>query len=181
MTHSHRILSTLLFLSLWSVPCLSEWRGGDISLLPDVERHGGVYYNENGQEQDLPTLLADNGFNTIRIHIFHSPVGKCCGTDEAIELAHRVKAVGMNIILDFHLSDDWANGGNQKIPKAWEGKDIAGLSWEVKQYTKRTLQAFYDESIDPIGVQIGNEVRYMQSADHDSWYTVRHSCRLYCA
>jgi arabinogalactan endo-1,4-beta-galactosidase len=31
----------------------------------------------------------------------------------------RARALGMKVLLDFHYSDDWADGDKQIIPKAW--------------------------------------------------------------
>lgn len=116
------MLSSILLIALSIVPCFSEWRGADISMLPDVEQaqvwanqetKGDNYNFKNrwGQVQDVPDLLRDNNFNIIRIHLFYEPDGICCNTWQAIELAKRVRDVGMDIILDFHFSDDWANPG----------------------------------------------------------------------
>jgi hypothetical protein len=115
--HQRQWLTILLLLSLSIVPCLAEWRGGDVSLLPDVEQaqqrareETGKAYdfkNRDGVVQGVPEILSNNGFNVARVHLFHNPTGKCCDEREAIDLALRMQAVGMDIILDFHFSDDW--------------------------------------------------------------------------
>jgi len=158
MIHNRCILSFLL-LSHWIVPCLSEWRGNDFSMLPDVEAAGGVYYNGKGQEQDAVDIFADSGINMARIHIFNNPTGKCCDTQEALHLAHRLKARGVDIVIDWHFLDTWAGAGMQARPAEWKGLNFDQLTWALRQYTKKTLQQFYDDGIDPVGVQLGNEVR----------------------
>lgn len=112
--HTIRMLTSLLLLALSVVPCFSEWRGGDVSLLPDVEqaqvwarKETGKEYNfqnRYGQVQDVPGIFRDNHFNTVRIHLFHEPTGKCCNESQAIELALRMQDEGNDIILDFHFS-----------------------------------------------------------------------------
>lgn len=114
-------LLRLFTLSLLALPCLSEWRGGDISLLPDVEQaqiwaeekdgQPHKFYDRYGNPDKVENILADNGWNIVRVHLFHTPVGKCCNEAQAIALARRFQNAGMDIILDLHLSDDWGNAG----------------------------------------------------------------------
>ena len=42
-------------------------KGADVSMLSEVERLGGKFYNAAGQQQDALQILKDNGFNYIRL------------------------------------------------------------------------------------------------------------------
>ena len=130
-----------------------------MTLLPDIEAYGGVYRNEQGVQQDAVEIFAEAGFNVVRIHLFVNPTEKCCNTQEALELAKRYHRAGVQIYVAFHYSDTWANPGNQKKPTAWEGKNLQQLTWEIKKYSRDSLKAFYDAGINPVAVQMGNEVR----------------------
>src|SRR5690606_6246091 len=54
----------------------------------------------------------------------YSPAGPdepWCDTEHTIEMAKRVKACGMGLFLDFHMSDLWASIGEQHVPAAGAG------------------------------------------------------------
>ena len=84
--------------------------GVDASMVDKIEELGGVYYNENGQEQDLYQIMAINGVNFFRIRIWNNPMnilgdgygGGDVDTRRAIHMAKRAAAVGMNIMVDYH-------------------------------------------------------------------------------
>ncbi len=88
--------------------------GADISFLPQLESRGMKFY-DNGVEGDAIEILKNHGFNYIRLRIFvkpeneqgYSPGKGFCGLDSTLMMAKRVKAAGMNLLLDFHYSDTW--------------------------------------------------------------------------
>jgi arabinogalactan endo-1,4-beta-galactosidase len=61
------------------------------------------------------------------------------------------------VLLDFHYSDDWADGDNQVIPKAWEGLDQDKLAQALHDFTRDTLAALAADGLTPDMVQVGNE------------------------
>ncbi|MDF4711386.1 glycosyl hydrolase 53 family protein, partial [Vibrio parahaemolyticus] len=48
-------------------------RGMDISMLPEIEKLGGKYY-QNGNEKDLIQILKDSGVNSIRARLWVDPM-----------------------------------------------------------------------------------------------------------
>ena len=48
-------------------------KGADISTLIAQEQSGVKYYNESNQEEDLFTILSENGVNYARIRIWNDP------------------------------------------------------------------------------------------------------------
>jgi len=97
----------LLYLSLWIVPTLSEWRGVDVSFLPLVEAGGGLFRNKFGDVRPLPEILAENHINLARIQLWHTPTRGCCSLEQFVDLAKRLDAVGIDILVNFHFSDTW--------------------------------------------------------------------------
>src|SRR5690606_41080525 len=58
----------------------------------------------------------------------------------------KAKEHGMQVLLDFHYSDIWADPGRQEIPAAWKDiGDIATLTDSVYQYTFRVLSTLRSE------------------------------------
>jgi arabinogalactan endo-1,4-beta-galactosidase len=141
--------------------------GGDVSLTDMVEQHGGVY-RINGKPDDPFRILAANGMNLSRIHLFvdpgnpaYSPSREMGGNfdnlEDALHLAARAHAAGMLIELSLHLSDHWADPQCQSFPHAWLGLDADALVAQVRAYVSQTLRAFAVQATPVDLVAIGNE------------------------
>jgi len=150
-----------------TIKAIDRMIGADISFLPQIEERG-VRFFENGREIDAIKLLADHGFNYIRLRIFvnpenpkgYAPEQGYCGLGHTIKMAQRVKAAGMKLLLDFHYSDFWADPQQQNKPSAWAGLDFETLKDSVRTYTSNVLLALKEQGILPAMVQIGNEINH---------------------
>jgi arabinogalactan endo-1,4-beta-galactosidase len=139
--------------------------GADVSMLKQIEISGGKYY-VNGVEEDCLKVLKDHGVNWIRLRIWNDPTdakgtplgGGNNDLEKTVEIAARAKALGLKVLLDFHYSDWWADPGQQKKPKAWEGFDSEQLQKAVYDYTAGVIQALDKAKAMPDMVEIGNEV-----------------------
>ena len=140
-------------------------KGADVSMIPELERLGGKFY-DNGVEKDCLTILQEKGINWVRVRIWNDPYsygpnGNGGGvTDEkkALEVATRAKALGMKVLVDFHNSDWWADPGKQYPPKAWENHGAKQLAKDVYNYTAKVMKDFNAAGVTPDMVQIGNEL-----------------------
>ncbi len=64
----------------------------------------------------------------------------------------------MGLLVDFHMSDNWADPGKQCVPVAWQGyTNIADLSTALHDYVKSAITALIAGGARPDMVQIGNE------------------------
>ncbi|RYZ99457.1 MAG: hypothetical protein EOP47_16700 [Sphingobacteriaceae bacterium] len=141
--------------------------GADISFLPELEAKG-IKFTNHGIEKDAITILKEHGFNYIRLRIFNNPAqpkgyspGKgFCDLAHTKQMAKRVKAVGMKLLLDFHYSDYWADPQQQYKPAAWEGRDFAALTDSVQAFTTMVMQQLKDQGTTPDMVQVGNEINH---------------------
>lgn len=142
--------------------------GADLSYVNQILDYGGVYKN-NGQVQSPYKIFKDRGTNLVRFRLWHNPAwtqevygaeGKqqynnLADVEKGIRLA---KEQGMQVLLDFHYSDTWADPGKQTVPAAWMNiRDIAVLKDSVFNYTRNTLQRLESQGLMPELVQIGNE------------------------
>jgi len=142
--------------------------GADISFLPELENRGLKFYDTDGTEKDAIKILKDHGLNYIRLRIFNDPArdsgyspGKgFCDLPHTLQMAKRIKAAGMKILLDFHYSDYWADPQKQWMPAAWRGKSISELKQALYDYTKMVVQALKDQGTAPDMVQVGNEINH---------------------
>jgi len=112
--------------------------------------------------------LKDHGFNYIRLRIFDNPArdsgyspGKgFCDLAHTLQMAKRVKAAGLQLLLDFHYSDYWADPGKQFKPASWRGKDFTVLRDSVFVYTRQVMEALKKQGTLPDMVQVGNEINH---------------------
>lgn len=140
--------------------------GVDASMTKVVEDNGGIYFNQKGQEQDVYQILRRSGVNFIRFRLWNNPYNKWDnpyggGTNDLasdIAMAKRAKAANLNVMIDFHYSDFWADPDTQNIPLSWVSYSQKEIPEQIKEYTTKTLQAFKDEGVTVDAVQIGNEI-----------------------
>ena len=140
-------------------------KGMDISTLIELENCGAKYY-DYGKEGDLFDILKSYGTNAVRIRLWNNPYdaqGRPYGagtndTSTMLKLARRAKAHGMDILLDLHYSDFWADPGKQFKPKAWENMDVSQLEQAVYNYTTEIMDICKENSCLPDMVQTGNEL-----------------------
>lgn len=140
--------------------------GADLSYANEME-DCGVTYKENGLTKDVHQIFADNGCNLVRLRLWHSPswydllnAGKRYADFQDVRKSiQRAKAQGMNVLLDFHLSDSWADPSHQVCPSAWLGvvNNLPLLKDSLYQYISKTLLDLNAEGLMPEMVQIGNE------------------------
>lgn len=152
--------------------------GADISMVAEIEKNGGKYYNALGNEDDIFNILKENGVNWIRLRLWNNPVnerdiyangkviskkGELSGggnnnLETDIKLAQRAKKAGMKFLLDFHYSDSWADPSKQKMPNEWKKLDAKELNKAVEKFTKESIEQFISAGAAPDMVQIGNEL-----------------------
>lgn len=139
--------------------------GVDASSVIAEEKSGVVYYDFDGNEQDVFKTLAENGVNTIRVRVWNDPFdengngygGGNNDIETAIEIGKRATQYGMQLLVDFHYSDFWADPGKQMEPKAWQGMEIEEKTEAVYEFTRECLTKLKKAGVKVGMVQIGNE------------------------
>lgn len=140
-------------------------KGMDVSMIMELESYGASYYL-NGKKEDLFCLLKTCGVNMVRLRIWPDPYdeegnpygGGMNDLKTTIEIAKRVVENGMEIMLDFHYSDFWADPSKQVKPKAWKALSGKELETAVYLHTVDTLKALRNQKLIPAMVQVGNEI-----------------------
>lgn len=134
--------------------------GGDISMLSRVEELGGVF-RENGRRGDFLAILKRHGCNCFRLRLFVNPNYKNAVVNDlpyTLALGGRIKAAGLELLLDFHYSDTWADPGHQSKPAAWRDLDFEALEKKVEDYSASVIAEFRKRRALPDIVQVGNEI-----------------------
>lgn len=155
--------------------------GMDVSSVLSEEKSGVVYRNEKGEPQDLFTTLAENGVNTIRVRVWNDPYdekgngfgGGNSDIDAAIEIGKRATAVGQKLLVDFHLSDFWADPGKQMVPRAWKDMDIERKTAAVYEYVRDCLKKMKKSGVAVRMVQIGNETNGSLCGEK-TWFNIQY-------
>lgn len=139
-------------------------RGADVSMLKDIEDLGGEFY-DNGVKKDALEIMKNHGANHVRLRLWVDPYdsegnsygGGSNDFNTTLYLAKRAQEKGMKVLIDFHLSDYWADPGTQSKPKAWENLSYDELKTTLYNYMKNTLNDFKNQGVVPDMVQVGNE------------------------
>ena len=131
-------------------------KGVDISILKQVEENGGLFY-ENGNQIDPIQLFKDKGLNTARIKIWHTPSLNYNNLESVLEIADRANSVGLDLLLDFHYSDTWADPSSQTKPSSWVDLTFEILCDSIEQYSRHVITKLKNQNTLPKYVQIGNE------------------------
>ena len=136
-------------------------KGADISWASEMEEGGVKFKKKDGTEAALLDVLKDCGFNAIRLRVWVDPYGGWSGKEDVVKVAGKVKAAGMDLMIDFHYSDFFADPSRQLIPAAWQAdKDnLDKLCQHVAAHTGEVLQALKDAGVTVKWVQVGNETR----------------------
>jgi arabinogalactan endo-1,4-beta-galactosidase len=153
-------LATLLSLvyGISGVSAALTYRGVDWSSATVEERAGIKYSFANGTVQPLEKILAASGVNIVRQRIWVNPTNGDYNLAYNIALAKRARAANLDVYLDLHYSDTWADPAHQTIPAGWP-TTIDGLSQKLYNYTLDVANQFQSSNIQPAIISIGNEIR----------------------
>ncbi|KAJ3167131.1 hypothetical protein HDU88_002468 [Geranomyces variabilis] len=145
--------------STTSVPSFF-YKGHDLSSLGNMETEGYSFTDSaNGNiVRPAEDILAAGGMNTVRLRIWVADTSTY-NRAYTLSLAKRFAQKGQRIYLDFHFSDDWADGGKQPTPPGWP-TELPALSHTLRKYVTDTLIAFHDAGVQLDIVSLGNEIRH---------------------
>ena len=143
-----------------------KYVGGDISMLPKYEEAGVIYKDKAGNTvSDVIGFFKQEGMNAMRVRLFVDPSkdadkAVCQDLTYVKALGKRIKDAGLQLILDFHYSDTWADPGKQWTPDAWKSLSEEELQTKVYEYTKDCLTQLKEAGATPDMIQTGNEISY---------------------
>jgi len=176
-----RLIALLAFVISICGAAARNYAGGDISLLPMYEQLQSKYYDYDGNPiDDVIKFYADEGMNLMRVRLMVNPddfPGKNVGSDHQgatfdkdpnvcqtldyiLPICKRIKEAGLNLLLDFHYTDYWADPYHQWTPESWKHLDDEGLCNKLYDYTKESLIWLRDRGVVPDFIQTGNEISF---------------------
>lgn len=143
-------------------------RGVDISSYLSEIESGVVYKDFEGKELDEEgffTLLAESGVNCVRIRVWNSPVDKNGNSyggghndlATAVTMGQLATKAGLQVLIDFHYSDFWADPSKQQSPKEWAHYTLEDKKQALYDFTAESLNTLLDAGVNVTMVQVGNE------------------------
>src|SRR5687768_16213346 len=107
---------------------------GDLRYVNEMD-DSGLKYRDRGRAAYPFALLKSRGPNLMRVRLWNDPKWtRYSNLADVKNTIRRARRAGMQVLLDFHYLDDWADGEKQIVPAAWAG--IAD--------TTQLAQAMYD-------------------------------------
>ncbi len=138
--------------------------GADMSYVNQLQDYKATF-TDSGRVKDPFVLIKDHGANLVRVRLWNNPAwlaplnnGKLyCDIVDVAKTIQRAKDAGMQVNLDIHYSDTWADPANQTTPAAWKNASYAALKDSVYNYTLSVLNYLKARNLTPEYIQIGNE------------------------
>lgn len=164
-----KFVSFIYFLFCVITVCAQHGKyvGGDISLLPQYEKHNSPYLDGNNQAIDdlITWLMEECGWNTFRVRLFVNPDNSsdpavCQDLEYVKQLGKRIKDAGAYFMLDYHYSDTWVDAVHIQAPRVWKDCTVDQKVDSINAYTRTTLKEMIAYGASPDMVQIGNEIMY---------------------
>lgn len=148
--------------------------GADLSYVNEMEDCGASYMDLNNETKDPYTIFKEAGTNLVRLRLWHNPTWTNYSNFQDVKKSiQRAKTEGMEVLLDFHYSDDWADPAHQQIPAAWRSEvyNTEALGTLLYNYTYNTLNELAIANLLPDIVQVGNEINPMilQEEEEAQW------------
>lgn len=140
------------------------YKGADLSYVNEMNDCGAQYKNAADEVEDAYAIFSNAGANLVRVRLWLDPKWTAYSDFEDVKKTiRRAKSQQMDVLLDFHYSDTWADPKKQLIPAAWEAyiDDKETLGSLLYNYTYTTLTSLAKEQLLPEIVQVGNEINPM--------------------
>lgn len=131
--------------------------GADVGWLSQMEAMKYVFKDNSGVKMNCLDILKEKGINALRFRVWVNPSGGYCNKKDVAYMAHRADSMGFSVLIDFHMSDTWADPGHQTKPAAWASDSIAQLQTDVYNHVYSVLDTLKSIGVVPKWVQIGNE------------------------
>ncbi|MBR4808784.1 MAG: glycosyl hydrolase 53 family protein [Bacteroidales bacterium] len=136
-------------------------RGADISWCTEMEAEGRTFHTSAGDQQDIFALMKEIGMTAVRLRVWVNPqkygYGPWCDITDVVNKAKRAARIGLDVMIDFHYSDFFADPISENRPMEWQAYDFQELKQAVAEHTGDVLWSLKKAGVSPRWVQVGNE------------------------
>lgn len=153
------LMAALCFSNLLAQPKVNSdfVKGADVGGLSEQVDRGVIFHDTLGNQRECIDLLKDYQIDAIRLRVWVNPKRGYCGKEDVLRQALHAHKKGMQIMIDFHYSDWWADPAKQPIPAAWIDHSYEQMRQDLYDHTVEVLQLLKDNGIPVRWVQVGNE------------------------
>ncbi len=152
------ILFSIFFFQPQNIKAQQFANGSDVSWLSQMEDYGYIFKNSSGVQENCLQILKEKGINALRFRVWVNPQNGYNGKKYVAHEAYIADSMGFKIMIDFHLSDTWADPSHQTKPAAWANDSFSRLVQDVYNHVYDVLDTLKSIGVVPKWVQIGNEV-----------------------
>ncbi len=152
-----------------------------MSYVNEMENCGVNYYVDENTKKAFE-ILDDFGANLVRLRLWHTPSwyddlnsgNRYSDLQDVKRSIQKAKENNLSVLLDFHLSDNWADPSSQLAPAVWQNvvDDLDLLKDSLYNYMYETLTELNNENLLPELIQIGNETNkgiLLSPAQNQNW------------
>jgi arabinogalactan endo-1,4-beta-galactosidase len=146
--------------------------GADLSLADNFRDrkyfvHPNPSLRDMGAGPHLFDVVKDRGMEFIRLRIWNEPRNERTGElrtpamqgpERSLEVARWVKERDLQLGIDFHYADSWADPGKQPKPRGWAQLEFDALVTALHDFTYDYLRRLVEQGTTPEKVAIGNEI-----------------------
>ncbi|MCR4793444.1 MAG: glycosyl hydrolase 53 family protein [Lachnospiraceae bacterium] len=162
--------------------------GADISSYYSIDKSGATFYDFDGNKIDMDgffKLLKESGLDLVRFRVWNDPYdekgrgygGGNCDTQAAVTMGKSATAAGLQVMIDYHYSDFWADPNKQMTPKAWLLMSDEEKAAALEEFTRQSLTELKEAGVNVTIVSVGNETDNGMSGEK-GW---TEKCALYNA
>ena len=114
-------------------PASGLYLGADLSYVNEMEDCGAVF-RARGKPVDPFVLMKAEGGNIVRVRIWNDAKWtRYSDLADVTKTIRRAKAAGMQVLLDFHYSDDWRTARSRSHRPR-------GRSWTLRRRRRRCMR-----------------------------------------
>lgn len=134
--------------------------GLDVSFVRQQEDNGGKFMDTDSTIKPCLQIFREHGYNWGRIMICNEPVSGRLQQDikYVTAAAQELKKYGYKFLLDYMMSNGWANPMTQPTPSLWKDMAHSDRVKAVYQYVRETMTSLKNAGVMPDMVQVGNEI-----------------------
>ena len=142
--------------------------GADVSSYLSLDKSGVTFYDYDGKVLDMDgffALLKSGGIDLVRFRVWNDPYdnkgngygGGNCDTAAAVTMGKSATAAGLQVMIDYHYSDFWADPNKQMSPKAWLTMSDEEKAAALEAFTINSLTELKNAGVNVTIVSVGNE------------------------
>lgn len=138
--------------------------GADVSSIVKAEALRAAYYTDRCSgascKRQTPALkiLSEHGATHARARVWVDSADGYHERDDVVKLARCAKNSKLELFVDLHYSDTWADPGRQTKPAAWADLSFEALEDAVYDHTYDVCTSIRDAARAPAMIQLGNEI-----------------------